>query len=188
MMMDTFVIFMLFLLPFTMPGEPAFTVLGLVASWDGIHRALIILLKANAIVMSILVFVGTLEPVTLGHALARLKAPPILVHLLLFMIRYIQVLNDEYQHMRVAMRTRGFRAGLNRHTLQSIGYLLGMLLVRAVDRSERILKAMKCRGFTGQLALLDDMKFAPRDAMFAAVVVAALVALFMLESLNGPVA
>ncbi|RED53686.1 cobalt ECF transporter T component CbiQ [Aestuariispira insulae] len=186
MMMDTFVVFMLFLLPFTMPGETAFTVFSFAASWEGIFEACRIALKANAIVMMVLALVGTMEAVTLGHALSRLRVPEILIHLMLFTIRYIEVLNDEQKRMRVAMKARGFRPSNNIHTYKTFGYLVGMLLVRALERSERILKAMKCRGFQGKLYLLDDMTCNARDYIFAGMMIAIIVVLLSWEYLNVP--
>jgi len=164
-MVDSFILVMLLLLPFTVPGEAAFEVFGWPASWAGLEQAAGIALKANAIVLMLLSLVGSLEPTTLGHALARLRCPLSLVHLLLFTVRYIAVVEDEYRRLRRAMRARGFRPGTNGHTLRSLGYLIGMLLVRAFERSERILQAMKCRGFSGHLPLLDDLCFQQHDVL-----------------------
>ncbi|WP_319532114.1 cobalt ECF transporter T component CbiQ [uncultured Cohaesibacter sp.] len=166
-MMDSFIIFLIFMLPFTTPGVAMFFVFGLPASFEGLHLAVLILLKANAIVMAALALVGTLEAVTFGHALARLKVPNNLVHLLLFTVRYIEVLHDESLRLRRAMKCRGFTPGNNLHTYRTVGYLVGMLLIRSLERSERILKAMKCRGFNGQFHLLDTMSFTRRDALFS---------------------
>lgn len=178
---DTFMIFVVISLPFTTPGETAFTLLGFPATWEGIGDGFRIALKANAIVLAMLTLVGTIGPVELGHTLARLRVPAMLVHLLLFTIRYIEVLHAEYQRLRIAMRTRGFRARTDMHTLRTFGYLIGMLLIRALDRSERIMQAMRCRGFNGTFPLLYSPTFsARRDMSFVlafALVLSTLIAL-----------
>lgn len=179
--MDGFIIFMLVMLPFTTPGTPMITVWGFPASWEGLWHAVEIALTANAVVLALLTLVGTMEPVTLGHALHRLRCPETLVHLLLFTIRYIDVLRSEYLRLRTAMKLRGFRLRSNWHTYRSIGYLIGMVLVRAIERSERILGAMKCRGFNGRLPLLDGLALGAADAVFAVGGGAILVALVALE-------
>lgn len=166
-MMDGFVFFMLALLPFTVPGDTIFTLWGFEASWQGVARAVEIGLTANAVILALMVLVGTLEPVTLGHALHRLRVPETLVHLLMFTIRYIEVLREEYLRLRAAMKVRGFRPGTNWHTYRSFGYLVGMMLVRAIERSERILLAMKCRGFSGRIVLLCEFRLTPADRLFA---------------------
>lgn len=185
LMMDSFIIFMLALLPFTTPGETAFTLFGFPASWDGIFKACEIGLKANAIILALMAMVGTMESVTLGHGLSRLRVPETLVHLMLFTVRYIEVLNEEYRRLRVAMKARGFRPRNNMHTYRSVGYLVGMLLVRALERSERILQAMKCRGFDGRLHLLDDMRYRRHDFVFAALFCGLLVILLLVEAPYG---
>ena len=93
--------------------------------------------------------------------------PAGLVQLMMFSIRYIDVLRAEYLRLRVAMKVRGFRPGTNRHSYRSMGYLVGMMLVRAVERSERIMDAMKCRGFTGQIHLYRAYRLRGLDAVFA---------------------
>jgi len=172
------------LLPFSVPGEAAFYLFGWPASWAGIAQAGAIALKANAIVLMLLALVGSMEPTALGHALVRLRVPELLVHLLLFTVRYIAVVDGEYRRQRRAMTMRAFRPGTNWHSLRSLGYLIGMLLVRALERSERILQAMKCRGFTGRLPLLSDMRFRRHDALFTALLVPMLVGLLALEGLH----
>jgi cobalt/nickel transport system permease protein len=162
-----------------------FTLGPLTATEEGFLKAFAIALKANAIVMVLLALVGTVEATVLGHALHRLKVPENLVHLLLFTVRYIEVLGQEYRRLRTAMRARGFQPGNNLHTYRSIGYLLGMMLVRSLERSERILEAMKCRGFHGRLFLLDSLRYRQYDVAFAGIAVLVLVVLFSLEYRGG---
>ncbi len=166
--MDGFMIFLLLLLPFTYPGEPLFTLFSLPASYEGLEKALTIMAKANAIVLVLLTLVGTMDAPTLGHALAKLRVPEKLIHLMLFTVRYLEVINHEYKKMRQAMRARAFIARSNLHTWRSIGYLFGMLLIRSLERAERILKAMKCRGFRGQFYLLDHFQWQRHDSGFVA--------------------
>lgn len=180
-MMDGFIFFMLALLPFTVPGDPIFRLWGLTASWQGVRQAVEIGLTANAVILALMSLVGTLEPVTLGHALHRMRCPDSLVHLLMFTIRYIEVLREEYLRLRGAMKVRGFRPGTNWHTYRSYGYLVGMMLVRAIERSERILEAMKCRGFSGRIMLLEEFTLTPRDHLFAVVLLGATLALIGVE-------
>ena len=159
------------LLPWTVAGpeHTELVVLGRLAyTWEGLRLAGAIAIKANAIALAVIVLVGTLDLVTLGHALSHLWVPDKLSHLLLFTVRYLDVLRREYRRLRAAMRIRGFRPRMSLHTYRSYGYLVGMLLVRSLDRSERILAAMKCRGFRGRFYLLDHFAFSLRDAWFGA--------------------
>jgi cobalt/nickel transport system permease protein len=66
------------------------------------------------------------------------------------------------------MRARGFRARSDGHTWRSLGWLMGMLLVRSLERAQRIRAAMKCRGFDGRFYLFDGGVWQPADTRFAA--------------------
>lgn len=172
---------LLVLLPFSVPGETLWSLGPFEASREGLLQAFIMLLKANGVVLTLLALVGTLGPVALGHALAGLRLPQKLIHLLLFTVRYLEVLDSEYRRLRLAMSSRGFRPRSDRHSWRSFGWLTGMLLVRSLERSRRILAAMKCRGFNGRFYLLDPLPWRSGDALFAIAGVLALSAFLVLE-------
>jgi len=150
-----------------LPLEILLVVLVIVVPCPGYKRedlmlAAVIALKANAAVLAVAALIGTMDAVTLGHALAHFHVPPKLTQLMLFMVRYFDVLVREYARLRAAMRVRCFRPAMNGHSYRALGYLVGMLLVRSFDRSERVLAAMKCRGFCGRYYMLDHFAFVPR--------------------------
>ena len=178
---DGFILFLLVMLPFTTPGQVVFTVAGFGATYEGILLAVEIGLTANAVILVLMALVGTLEPVVMGHALHALRMPERLVYLMMFTIRYLSVLHDEYLRMRAAMKARGFKATTSMHTLRSFGYLVGMMLVRAIERSERIMGAMKCRGFAGRFPMLEQFQAVARDRWFAAGFGVILLGLIVLE-------
>ncbi len=177
LMLEGFMVVLLVMLPFTVPGRPLLGIGPLTVGLDGLLLAAVIALKANAVVIAILSQLGTLEPARLGHGLARLGAPRKLVALLLLTARYVAVFEDEYRRLRRAMRARGFRATSSRHTWRSLGWLVGMLLVRSNDRGHRVLQAMKCRGFTGRFPVMGDLRFGLVDALYLGLAVVLAVAL-----------
>lgn len=179
--LNAFMAMLVLLLPLTMPGETFARVGPLAASREGLARACTIALKSNAIVMTVAALMATIEVERLGHALSRLAVPGKLTHLFLFTVRYVGVLVREHARLAAAMKVRCFRPGMNRHTYRSFGYLVGMLLVRSFDRSERILAAMKCRGFRGRYYVLDRLAIAGRDVAFAVAASLALAALLWAE-------
>lgn len=173
--LEGFMILLVMMLPFSVAGETAFRLGPLAASWAGLDRALLILLRVNVAALALFVLVAGIEPVRLGHALARLSVPPRLVLLLLFAARYVGVLRAEAVRLHEALRARGFVARTSRHTVRTLGHVVGQLLVRTVERAERIDEAMRCRGFSGHFALVTAERFSSRDAVFAAALAAALV-------------
>jgi cobalt/nickel transport system permease protein len=171
------------LLPLSVPGE-TLTVMGhFHYSYEGLLLAGKIAMKGNAIGLAFLVLVGTMDINTMGHALRHLRVPEGLSHLMLFTVRYLEVLHCEYMRLRWAMKVRGFQPGMDRNTYRSFGNLLGMLLVRGYDRSERILAAMKCRGFQGRFYLLDHFSFQSSDFVFCSIAVFIMSAMIAVEFL-----
>jgi cobalt/nickel transport system permease protein len=79
------------------------------------------------------------------------------------------------------METRAFRPGYNLHTFRSFGNLFGLLLVRSLDRSERVLAAMKCRGFQGRFYILHAFAWMRRDTVFSVCAAAGVVLIVSLE-------
>jgi cobalt/nickel transport system permease protein len=171
------------LLPLSMPGKPIAMIGPFCFSQEGLLLAAKIALKGNAIMLAMLILIGTMEVNTLGHALSHLRVPQVLSHLFLFTVRYLDVLYCEYLRLWWAMKVRGFHPRMDRHTYRSFGNLLGMLLVRGYDRSERILATMKCRGFQGRFYLLDHFSFQFRDLIFSILSVLVLVAVIGAEYL-----
>ena len=68
-----------------------------------------------------------------------LRLPEPLVRLFLLTVRYLSLTRSEARRLHDAMAGRGLsRRASNRHTWRSYGYLIGMLLVRALDRAQRV--------------------------------------------------
>ncbi len=167
----------------SLPGEVVWQIGPASFTREGLYRAMVILLRANAIVLCVAALLGTMEASRLGFALDRLGLPSSLTHVILFMVRYIEVIHQEYHRLRNAMRLRAFRPRCNRHTLRAFGHLIGLLLVRTLDRSERILAAMKCRGFCGRFYILQEQRLSSHDAVFGWLFACALGSVIVLEVL-----
>lgn len=165
--LEGFMLMMVVLLPFTVPGPALFELGSLRASWAGVQQGLNILLTATAVVCGLMAFVGSLPANVLGQSLAALGVPERLVALLMLTVRYLDVVGAEYRRMRNSMRARAFVPRSNLHTWRSVGYLVGMGLLRAIDRAERITNAMRCRGFDGRYPVLYPFNWRGLDTVVA---------------------
>jgi len=163
---NIFILILWIFLPFSYPGETVFEVGSLKGSREGFIYTLSITLKANAIVLATVAILGTSQVFSLAHALVHLKVPNKLVHLFFFFYRYISVLHEEYIRLRKAMLIRSFRARSNLHTYKTYAYLVGMLIVRSYERSQRIYNAMLCRGFKDRFPIMSHFKVKKADIFF----------------------
>ncbi|MBM4289438.1 MAG: cobalt ECF transporter T component CbiQ [Deltaproteobacteria bacterium] len=169
LLVNSFIVFLWFVLPFTYPGESLVKVGPLTASREGIAFTGLITLKSNTIIIGLMALVATAPVVTLGQAMHSLRLPDKLCHLLLFTYRYLHVFELEYQRLSQAMKIRGFQPRTNIHTYRSYAYLAAMLLVRSYDRADRVFQAMVCRGFHGVFYSLKTFSWQRRDSVFLAV-------------------
>jgi cobalt/nickel transport system permease protein len=99
-------------------------------------------------------------------ALRRMGAPRVLVAQLLFTYRYLFVLADEAARMVRAHDLRN--PGATRPRPRAAAQLLGQLLLRTLERAQRIHAAMACRGFDGSVPLQRPRRLAASDLAFAA--------------------
>ena len=143
-----FVVFAL-LMPVIATG-PRTDVLGLSLSEAGLLAAWGLLVKGTLGVLASLTLAATTEPRRLLAGLERLRVPQLLVQIMGFMIRYLDVVTDEMRRMRVARESRGFRASSIRHW-PVIARSAGALFIRSYERGERVHLAMMSRGYTGRM-------------------------------------
>lgn len=167
-MVNSLVLLLWVILPFTYEGTALFHAGPLTATREGVLLCTTITLKSNAIVLWSIVFFSTMPVALLGHALNRLRIPVKLVALLLMTYRYIFVLESELAQLVRAARMRCFSPKTNLHTYRTYAYMVGMLLVRAAEQGERVHQAMLCRGFSGKFHSLTEMSFKPSDKIWAA--------------------
>ena len=157
LIVNGFILFLWFFLPFTYPGQILFSLGPLKASKEGIGYALLITLKSNAIILACIAFLATTPVPKLIYALNRLYLPDKLVHLFFFCYRYIHVIHLEYHKLDHALKIRCFKPKTDFHTYRTYAYLVGILLLRSYDRSNRIYNAMLCRGFKEKYWILDQL-------------------------------
>lgn len=97
-------------------------------------------------------------------ALEKLGAPRFFALQLLFLYRYLFVLVDEAVRMVRARSVRMFN-GRGRN-ITAYGSLLGHLLLRTLNRAQRIHSAMWCRGFDGNIRTMKSLSFGPGEFLF----------------------
>lgn len=138
-----FVVFAL-VLPLVATG-PRVDVGALSLSVAGLWGAWAILAKATLALVATLIVVATTEPRRLVAAFEHLGLPRQLTEIMAFMLRYVEVIADEFERARIARLSRGFQA----RGVRAWGLLarsVGTVFVRSYGRGERIHLAMLARG------------------------------------------
>jgi len=97
-------------------------------------------------------------------ALERFRVPTVFVVQLLLLYRYLFVLARETARVLRAYHLRAIRS--RQLPLRVYGSLVGQLLLRTLDRAQRVYIAMRCRGFSGVIHTSAPLRFRAMDGLF----------------------
>jgi cobalt/nickel transport system permease protein len=165
-------------LPWLLNGEePAWTWGPLRLSQHGLQGAFLLAAKAVTLVTLFVTMLATAPLQTTLKAARALCIPGLFVQLSLLTYRYAFVLADELRRLRIALRVRGYRNRVCRHSYRTAGHVVGTLLLRSYERAERVGQAMRCRGFDGQFRSLNNFSTHFVDLMAFLLIVASAAAL-----------
>jgi cobalt/nickel transport system permease protein len=114
---------------------------------NGLSALAVLLEKAVLTVSAVVILMATTPSPRLFSAMRKLGAPRALVTVLMLAARYLTLIAGEAGRMARAYR---MRAGTEKGILmKDMGSFVGQLLLRSVDRAERVYAAMKLRGYDG---------------------------------------
>lgn len=149
-------------------------------------RALSLAEKSFLSGLAALLLIATTPIPRLLAALDAMHMPHTLVLVIQFLYRYLFVISEQAQHMRLAALSRrgrhAGRRGSSRSSragpsglvavFQAAAGAVGTLFVRSWERAAGVYNAMLARGFRGHFTLAEPERFRPADAvfLFAAVV------------------
>lgn len=141
------------------PGHPLFWQIaaGSGGVWgigqEALIRGLRLLVRSLSAWSAVLLVVLSTPVPDMLAVLQRLKVPGVLISLMVLMHRYLFVLNGEQEKIRTAQRARlGY--GNRRMALRHAGQLAGTVLVRSLERSDRIFSAMEARLYRDGIPVL----------------------------------
>lgn len=121
--------------------------------------------RSGLSVLAVAAFMGRGEINQLTQGLRGLGVPAVLAGVMEQANRYRHLLWRELGLLRDAAGARGFRP---RHLGDTVvlGQLTGSLMLRSLQRSERVHQAMLSRGFTGILPASRPLRWSGRDMLF----------------------
>lgn len=163
---------------FTVPGRSLGVVpwLGWSISEAGLIRFASIMFKSVVSVQAGVILIFTTHFTDVVWALGALRVPPTLVAILSFMYRYSFLLVEEALRLTRARESRSAlpagQRGRSRDILfqaRSTGRMIGALLVRSFERSERVYLAMAARGYRGEMKRLNPPPLRAADFWLASV-------------------
>lgn len=131
-------------------------------------RALGLVEKSYLSTVAVLLLIGTTPLPRLLSGLAALGTPRLLVLFAQFLYRYLFVISEQAQHLRLAALCRqGAGTKHRRSRFRAAAGALSVLFARSYYRAEGIHRAMLARAFAGRFAPLKPLRFRASDAVFA---------------------
>src|SRR5262249_49560280 len=129
----------------------------LITWWSGdALRALALAEKSFLSGLAALLLVATTPLTELLPALEKIGVPRPLVLVIQFLYRYLFVLSEQAQHMRLAALCR---KGTGKQGFHAAAGALGVLFARSSERADGIYRAMLSRGFTGRFSPISKIHF-----------------------------
>ena len=144
---------------------PVFRLGGTVIT-GGVISMITLMLKGVFCLMSSFLLAATTPIDSICAALRKIHVPEMLVTLLLLTYRYVGVLTSELAVMTDAYHLRA--PGQKGIHISAWGSFLGQLLLRSMDRAQRLYESMLLRGYDGRFHYAVRTKFEIRDAIYLA--------------------
>ncbi|MEY3382952.1 MAG: hypothetical protein RLZZ17_690, partial [Actinomycetota bacterium] len=123
-------------MPFFGTGEKV-ELLGLSLYEEGLIAGAGIIAKGTLGILTAIVLSSTTTARELLRGLETLRVPTLIIQIATFMLRYMNVVNDEMERMRIARASRGFEATGMRHW-KVLANSAGALFIRSYERGERV--------------------------------------------------
>jgi len=125
---------------------------------------LTIMIKGILTILAALILIATTGMTRIAAALRMMQTPRVFILQLLLTYRYISVLIEEagLTVQAYSLRSRGEK-GIR---FSDWGSLAGQLLLRTLERAQRVYYAMCCRGFTGEYNTGNEKRIRTGDILY----------------------
>jgi cobalt/nickel transport system permease protein len=141
----------------------------LITWWSGDPlRALSLAEKSFLSGLAVLLVMATTPLLRLAGALDSIRVPEPLLLVIQFLYRYLFVVSEQAQHMRLAARCRLGTGRRYAVRFRAAAGAVGVLFARSWERADGIDRAMLARGFSGRFPAPEPLRFGWRDGAFVA--------------------
>ena len=146
-----FILAVVILLPFLSGDSIIFSWGWLHVKKEGCLLVLIVVTRFVCILTTTLVLLATSPFLSLLKSFNSFGLSPIISDMILLTYRYLERFSDCLETMKKALRLKGFNLHkYNQRQLTIVANLIGSLLVRSYEDSQRVYQAMKLRGYGQQ--------------------------------------
>ncbi|ABR46751.1 cobalt transport protein [Alkaliphilus metalliredigens QYMF] len=142
-----------------------------------------LILTLKALSVSLLMFIMILsQPLQqFLNALSHMHLPPFFISILFLSWRYTFVLWDTLKNTQSALVSRLFNTSFRKRTFKTYGEVMGGILIKSIDRSEKLYRAMIARGFSGRISSSKPQSITRWDIIKSFLFVGVIISLNIIE-------
>lgn len=124
---------------------------GFPIDYGRVEMALNISLKAINSISIMFIMFFTQDTNTLFKGLGNMRISKVLISILFLSWRYLFLLIENFSQLNRSLKSRLFKAKLNKNIFKIYSSIMGGMIIKSIDTSENVYKAMESRGFKGEL-------------------------------------
>lgn len=113
--------------------------------------------------------------------LSHLRLPSVFIAIIYLSFHYVFIVMRSMRNMYTGLVSRLFQPSMKKQALQVYGQIAGGMIVRAIDQSEIVYKAMIARGFSGGFPTAKAKMITKRDIGIASIFFLYVVSIHLLE-------
>lgn len=154
---------------------------GLPPSKDRVTLVLLLIFKAlNALYIMFIMFFS--QPATdLLNSLAYMKLPNIFISIIFLAWRYLFLLGEKFSKTYKALLSRLFQPRIKKASLKIYGQIMGGMVIKSLDSSDKVYRAMISRGFNGRIPISKPKKVQLSDLIKTMLMIGTVALLNILE-------
>lgn len=175
---------LLFITPGTPLGIAGYGGYFIIATREGLFRAVLFTTRIWVCVAAITLLVQTTRFSVIIQALGKFKVPEIFLMMTAVTYRFIFIFIEEAYRMALAREARTTGKESRIQILKSLGKIISTLFIRAFERGERVYLAMLARGYTGRVRSLVTMKWDKNDQIYTVIIALICIAVILVEYMN----
>ena len=148
---------------------------------QGVNAAVIFTMRvATCVSFTVLLFLTTPQQI-LFKSFRSIGVPKIYVFTLGMTYRYIFVLTNLVRDMYIAKKARTIKSRSMFEEQKWVGGRIGYVLIRSLGMSEEVYKAMKSKGYNGDVRTMQEFKMRNRDFISGAMAISLSIALVLIS-------
>lgn len=119
--------------------------------------------------------------IELLNGLAYMKLPKLFISIVFLSWRYVFLLGEKLSNMYKALIARLFKPSVRKSSLKIYGQVMGGMLIKSIDTSDKVYRAMVSRGFDGTIPTSQPKEIKSMDIVKSVLMISSVLLLILIE-------